>query len=197
VADCYTFPTQPFGPNPGYAVFNDVDAYIALKQFTPNVAGRYIYFADLRIRTRPQGIILANSGSAGSITGFGNTNVFWRSVAGTPDPPLPLNEWFTYALEREWFFPTGNRWRAYVNEVEVANFTGANFQQRFNLLGGNRPTVPPQFGDFDMKNFLFLKGSPEVPQVILDMPLIVNACDQGPLANHGQTFNMGLPSCLP
>jgi len=195
VSDCYDFPPPPTGPNPGYAVFNDVDAYIALTNNTPSIAGRWRIQADVRYHSLPQNWILCHSNLVNNIAGTGDPNAWYRSNNGPINPQFPLDVWLNFSFEREWRVPTGNRFQLFINDQERANFGGVNFALVFNRLGGDRGTVPRQFGDFDMRNLLVQTNNAGMLNTILDMPLINNACDEGPLANHGTAFNMGLPSC--
>lgn len=195
VSECYSF---PFPPGGGFARFNGSNAWIELTNLTPNVAGTWQWQADIFIRSRNGAWIMAHQTSGSSRTGYNITNGNWVTANVATTPIAPLNTWFQLRMEREWSVPTGNHMKVFFDGVQVGSTLRPNFQTQFNTLGGNRPGTPPfQFGDFDMKNLLFRIGGPSSPSTILDMPLVDNTCDLGPLENHGIPHNMLLPGCPP
>ena len=106
---------------------------------------------------------------------------------------VPLNVWFKFRFERGWNNPTPLQANVYIDDVLVADWTITTLPVgRFHILGAH--PFNSQWGDFDMRNLKFYHGTLATPQLVLDMPLIENALDLSPEANHGTTFNMDLPS---
>lgn len=196
--DCFDFPPSQGPPIDDFANFNGTDSWIELTNLTPAISEPWRYSADLFIRDRVGAWVLCNSGGVDPRTGYNQARQQWRNVVSATVPDVPLNEWFTWRMERDWSVPTGNRFRAFVNDVQVANVTGPNFALAFNALGGNRP-LPAlnRWADMKMRNLLLQDTSVASPRTVLDMPLIDNSCDLSPFENHGIPHNMTLPACPP
>lgn len=195
VPECYSFP-NPLGD--GFANFNGSDSWIELTNSTPNVAGRWIYTAQLFIRDPVGAWVMCSTTSVNPRTGYNDDFGQWRSAKVATDSSAPLNQWFEFRMEREWAVPTGNHMKVYFDGIEVGSSLQPNYQLSFNALGGNRPNpAANKWADMRMRDLLFRRGSPAAPQVVLDMPLRQNTCDLGPFANHGIPHNVGLPACPP
>jgi hypothetical protein len=194
IADCFSFPRLE-APLEA-ARFDGSTTQLRLTNYTGAIAGSWEIAGDIYLRSGDGVVLLADSASTLNWAGFGTggTAAFFRSSTGAIDPPLPLNEWFSFRFEREWTFPTGNRFRVFVNDQQRSNFGGTNWSISFNRIG-YRPPATERYMDADLKNFKVRRGSAAAPVVVLDMPLTTNTCDVGPLQNHGIPINMNLPPC--
>lgn len=182
-------------PDEPFALFNGIDSYI---HWTPNIgplASSFLISGEVYLRSAVRAWVLTHSTSTTTIFGFQAGLCHWRSNNGLITPALPLDEWFEFEFEREWLFPTGNRYRLRINGVERANFNGPNYSLSFDESGVRHGVSPTQWSNFDLRNLVILTGSPASPIVELDAPLFFDACDSGPNAIKGETFNMDLPSC--
>lgn len=193
VSECYDPPGAELGPIGGFAEFNGIDSYIELDHITTNTRQAFSCSADIRVHDGAVVPIFGHNTSA-RIFGPEADDLRWVSrdfaVGGFP----PLNTWFNLRLELEWTDPTTLTWATFIDDVEVLKVARSRTTPGFHNLGVKQFGGIPTWGHFDMKNLLYLTGSPASPVVQLDMPLQVNALDLGPDANHGTTFNMALPS---
>lgn len=193
--ECFSFPL--IEEEEDFANFNGTNSYIQLEAFTPQIATRWEMSGEMYLRSNLKAWLLVHSSQNLVRAGFSGGLAQYRTSTGAISPPLPLDEWFAFRFEREWTFPTGNFFRLFVNETQVAQFGGVNWALQFDQIGHPRFEEDVPWPNYDLRNFRVLIGTPESPITVLDMPLEVNACDQGADENHGTTFNMALPSCPP
>lgn len=193
MSECYNIEGSP--PVIDMASYNGVDARIQLDHKTTLIGGSFSMSGEIFLRTDFTAWLLTTTTSVVGFTGFSNGLAHWRTNNGIISPPLPLNEWFNFRFEREWTVPSGNQYRVFVNDVQVALFGGPNFALEFDEMGARTSLTPDQWGDYDIRNFLLQRGSFASPITVLDMSMNGNACDAGPDSNNGTTFNMPLPSC--
>jgi hypothetical protein len=193
LSDCYDFPLLE--GTPGFAAGNGVDAWIALDTFTGDIVNRWQWQGDFFFRTFTRAFVLANGSVSSVITGISPTTAYFGSISVPHGGVIPLDEWVHISVERSWQSSSGALMKVFLNSVEIGSGVRGNPQLVFNRMIGNRPTNPAQFGNFDVKNFQLVTGRPEAPNVQLNMPLILNACDAGSQGNNGTTFNMDLASC--
>jgi hypothetical protein len=193
VPECYSF---PFPPGEGFANFNELDAWIDLKTTTGVIGAPWQWSADLYIRDPNHMMPLVSTTTSNSFSGYDGGRGWWSLAGITSSQQIPIEQWFTFRLERKWSFPTSNNNRLFFDDVQVSSQSKPNYAQQFNALGGNRPNpVVNKWSDMRMRNLLLRKGNPASPTVVLDMPLTDNTCDLSPNANHGTPFNMLLPGC--
>jgi hypothetical protein len=191
--DCFNFPL--IESTPGFAEGNGADAWIELDTFTGNIVNRWQWQGDFFFRSLQRAFVLVNGSVSSVISGVSSATAYFGSISVPHFGVIPLNTWVHISVERSWQSPTGALMKMFLDHVEVGSAVRGNPQLVFNRMIGNRPTSPTQWGDFDVKNFELVTGTPAVPNVQLNLPLIINACDAGPRGNDGTTHNMSLPSC--
>ncbi len=189
VSDCYDFDL----PEPPGAEFNGVDAFIDLQFSTGVDSGPFSVSMDMVLRGADPHPILgfAAGNSAYQIIGG---DLFWGPVNIAQGIFPALGVPFNLRTEFEWTLGAQLTYQTFIDNVLVAQTT--TNRQNFNVgqLGKRNQNVPAVFGHFDMKNLFWQRGTFAEPIVELDMPLLVNAIDNGPKGNDGTTFNMALPS---
>jgi hypothetical protein len=192
LSECYDFPLHP-DLDPGFAAFNGVDAYISLTQNTPNFNAPFVLQADVRLHDVTSfWPIFGKEGTGGFVGMDGDDLIFVILILDTDWVPV-LDTWFNWRLEFEQETQLG--YKLFIDDVEVMHRTTNRVFAQLNNLGVYRHNSDPTiWANMDMKNLKILTGDPPSTDVKLDMPLIVNALDSGPLENHGTTFNMDLPS---
>lgn len=189
VDECYPFKLTPVG----MAAMNGTDAYIALDQQIPLEGGPSFFEADVRLRQTDWNPFLAPAVQQSQIAILGTDGTYGARRLDLPDLPA-FDVWFKYRIEFEWSSGLQLNYKAWIDDVLQDELTGARVFIRARNIGVRTHSGTPVWGDFDIKNLLFKRGSFASPVTILDMPLIENALDLGPSANHGTTFNMALPS---
>lgn len=193
VSQCWDLPGQPMVFGPGAAEFNGVDAYIALDHDTFTHNDNHFLEADIR---RLDTLLLPILGreTSGSIWGLDDDEGWYSVQRFNPIVYPAVGTWFKYRQEFEWSSGLQLRYQVFIDDVMVFDATRSRINAFWQNLGVRRRAGPTDWGKFDMKNLKVLRGTPATPIVSLDMPLIENALDLGPDANHGTTFNMDLPS---
>lgn len=192
MSECYTF--HPEDLQALSAEFNGADSYIALDHNLVNTNSDFVIEARLRLHA-PDDFwpLMGIEGSGGFLGMEGSDFIFGNLRLATSWTPL-LNQWFTWRIEFEQ--PEQLKYRLFIDDVEVMDRTVARQHLQFNRLGVHKHSVPDTtWAHMDMKFLKFLTGAYPSSIVALDMPCAADACDIGPDANHGETFNMELPSC--
>lgn len=195
----YTFSEckQPAGQvmvfAPSFAEFNGTDSYIALTTTVgaPNVP--CVLKADIRRRGFPWIWPIFGIEGTGGFWGMDLSQIIFGNLTLDTDWTEVDDVWFKweYRFEQD----TQLHHQLFIDDVEVMDRTTNRQFMNPNVLGVFRHnSFPTIWGHFDMKNLLYLHGTPGNFTTRLDMPLTENALDLGPFNNHGTTFNMDLPS---
>lgn len=191
MSDCFLFPRALPAPL-DFAAFNGTDTSILFDQFTNDTDARYQLEFDARFRDFSTNALLARTDNTVSWVNINRGAVEWKQFAISFSPSLVNNVWYRIRLEYNWNDPGTGR-KLYLDGLLNAHLpSSGNVDLHFNLMGKKGPTY---IGDFDCKNLTLLDTDPASPRVVLDMPLLVNACDVGELSIKGTTENMSLPSC--
>ena len=198
MSECYDF--TPYLAPPvvdTFATFNGVDTYLQLDGTTPFFGWPSKIECDVRFRSLNRAIFLGHN-TGGSYSFYIHNNRWHFSGNNALINPLPaLDTWLHMEFERGWRNPASGARNLRFDDVLVSSFQGANFAVQANRIGGNIPVPPTMWADMDLRNLTIDNGDVNNPNLILDMPLVDNACDVGPFAFKGTTFNMDLPSCPP
>lgn len=190
MSECWLFP--PLVAPAGFAAFNGTDTSILFDQFTNDTDARYQLEFDARFRDFSTNALLARTDNTVAWVNINRGGVAWKQFNIAFSPFLVNNVWYRIRLEYNWNDPGTGR-KLYLDGVLNAHLPASgNVDLHFNLMGKKGPTY---IGDFDCKNLTLLDTDPAAPRVLLDMPLIADACDVGELSIKGTTENMLLPSC--
>lgn len=189
VDECY-----PFKPFPvGMAAMNGTDSYISLDHNIPRLDVPFKISADIRLHNVTSFWPLFGLDNSGGFTGMDEDDtIFGFLRIGTTWVPV-LDVWFNWRFEFEQVSQLN--YRTFIDDVQVDESTfGRQFSHR-NMLGVYKHGVSGTiWADMDVKNLKLTIGDVPSTNVVLDMPLIDNALDLSPDANHGTTFGMDLPS---
>lgn len=197
--DWYTFSecSTPAGEEKefvaGFAEFNGIDSYIALTSSLGSMNTPFVFKADIRRRGFNWIWCIFGKEGTGGFFGMDLSQVLFGNLTLDTSWTEVDDVW----MEWEYHFEQDGQLRhqLFINGVEVMDQTTNRQFMNPNVLGVYRHnSFPTLWGHFDMKNLIYQKGTPGDFDIILDMPLIDNALDLGPLSNHGTTFNMELPS---
>lgn len=189
VSDCYLFPLLP----PGWAAFNGTDAYIKLTSLMSFSNNPFRLSCELRLnQTANHWPILGRDGTGGFFGMRDDDIIFGNLTLPTTWTPI-TDVWFTWVYE---FEPETQLQHKLTIAGTVVKDTTTNRQHTpFDTIGVYRHGVANTlWADMDMRDLKIETGTPGDYTTLLDMPLRENALDLGPLANHGTTFNMPLPS---
>lgn len=189
VADCFSFPRLAVG----FAAFNGVDSYVSLDHNIDGFAQAFTMDADIRLHDVTTFWPILGREASGGFFGMDGADLIFGNLR-LPTTWVPvLDTWFHWRYEFEQDVQLEHA--LFINQVEVMRqATNRQFSQ-FNNLGVYRHSLPaPIWGNFDMHDLKIMDGDSGGQTVKLDLPLILNALDLGPEANHGTTFNMPLPS---
>lgn len=192
MSECYEFPFHP-DFDPGFADFNGIDGYISLSQNVTFANAPFRLSAEVRLRsTVNQWPILGKENSGGFFGMIDSRIIFCNLLLPTSWTPVK-DVWVTWVYE---FEPvTQLQHKLTIAGTVVRDSTNNRQQCNFNNLGVFRRTQPGVlWADMDMRHLKIETGTPGNYTTLLDMPLLVNALDSGPQANHGTTHNMLLPS---
>jgi hypothetical protein len=128
----------------------------------------------------------------GLFYGFNNRKSFkwWSQTLQLPDG-LVLNEWNHVEVEYDWSIPGGS-YTVWIDGIFQVTKPGVFITWVCNQFGRRGTTVE---GEFDMKNVKLWDGTPGAPNLLVDVPLDLDACAVVPIGTKGTTFNMMLPSC--
>jgi hypothetical protein len=192
MSECWTF--LPGDLQQLFAEFNGVDSYIRLDHDLVNVNSDFVIEAEIRLHD-PDNFwpLMGRDGSGGFLGMEGSDFIFGNLRLATSWTPL-LNQWFTWRLEFEQ--PLQLKYMLFIDDVEVMDRTTNRQSVQFNTLGVYRHGVSgTKWAHMDVKLLKFLTGTAPSSVVALDMPMAQDSCDQGPDENHGEAFEMDLPTC--
>lgn len=173
---------------------NGVDAWIdAPSQLLVNHPKIKMVF-DFRLHSAAQQIVLGRSNQLSQFTSISQDRFTWRSNRVDFSPLLNQGQWYNCDYRFNWDIVDG------LNRVSIdggADITsaGAQVAQLIDQIGKQGGAAPTSH--FDLKVMTVESGGASSPATVIDMPLDVNACDDGPNSWDGTTFNMTLPSCPP
>ncbi|GAG93458.1 unnamed protein product, partial [marine sediment metagenome] len=193
LSECYN--PLPGPPVEDYASFNGVDSALTLDHLTGNWGTTWQWSGDFYFRSLTNAHITILAAGAAVISGISPTQGYARDKTVNHGLSVPLNEWVNIRLERNWSEPGTGKLKIWVNGVEKGQNITSMPNMNMDTIGGVRPTIIPTVANLDMRNFKLEIGTPGLPVIKLDLPLQVNACDDGPLGNDGTTVNMQLASC--
>lgn len=189
---CFTFPEEL--PPLGMAEFNGIDSYISLLNTLAGFAQPFKLDAEIRLHDVTTFWPILGRDLSGGFFGMDGADIIFGTLRKPTSWVPVLDQWFTWEYEFEPL--TQLQHKLTINDVVVNDSTNSRQFSTFNNLGVFRHGVPATiWGNFDMRNLLYRKGTPGNYTTVLNMPLNTDACDIGPNLNHGTTFNMTLPSC--
>lgn len=190
MSECWVFPAP--APVDGFAEFNGVNTSILFDQFTNITDPRYQLEFDARFHDFSTNALLARTDNTVNWVNINRGGVAWKQFNIAFSPFLVNDVWYRIRLEYNWNDPGTGR-KLYLDGVLNAHLPASgNVDLLFNLMGKKGPTY---IGDFDLKNLTLFDTDPATPRILLDMPLLVDACDVGELSIKGTTENMTLASC--
>lgn len=192
MSECWQFPES--APPLLFAEFNGLDAYIATGGNGFGFSGRWKWEAEYRIRTFTDCWPLQSASVWFVRGGIDATNVLIQNNGVPHGGSVVLDQWQKITLQRGWNGAADGLSELFVDDVFVDDNVTANTGGPFHYFGGNAPIGSGNFGDFDMRNMKIQTDNGGIVTVV-DFPLTTNACDLGPSAFSGTTFNMSLPSC--
>lgn len=191
MSDCFRFP-RPDLPDDTFAEFNDDDANIHFDAHTNLTGSRHKTEADIRINTIENIAFMGRTNNSTKYNLLTNLLFSWRSSLVVFTTPIPLGVWGRIRIEFNWSQP-GTQWKIWWNDVLIGeDAVFGSFNNTFNCFGRRASTIE---GDFDMKNFSLLGGTPAIPVEMWICELINDACDTGEKSLKGTTVAMTLPSC--
>lgn len=197
--DWYTFTEcrEPDGQEmvfpPSFAEFNGEDSYISLTAAVGAMNNPFVLKADIRRRGFPWIWPIFGIEGQGGFHGMDLSQMIFGNLTLDTDWTEVDDVWFRweYRFEQD----TELHHQLFIDDVEVMDRTVARQFMNPNNLGVFRHNSFPEiWGHFDMKELLYLVGTPGSFEIRLNMPLTENALDLSDNENHGTTFNMDLPS---
>ena len=190
ISECMTFPAPP--PS-GFASMNGVDSWVKFTTWFPNGTTRFLWEYEIR-PTAPVSNLSIRGDSTNGAFFMGHatpTNAVWWNRSVNLTPGLVTGIWQSCRMEHDWSIP-GDFYTFWIDGVQNGQNAGTFTPSWFDEIG----KVGPNFrGTFDLRNIKHTTGTPAAPNVILDFPLLVDACPVVGLPIKGTTFNMTLPSC--
>lgn len=197
--DWYTFSEckEPAGEEmdfpPSFAEFNGEDSYIALTESVGQMNDPFILSADIRRRGFPWIWPIFGVDGAGGFHGMDLSQIIFGNLTLDTDWTEVDDVWFKWEYR---FEQDGQlRHQLFIDDVEMMDRTTNRQFMNPDVLGVFRlNSFPTIWGHFDMKELLYLVGTPGDFEIRLNMPLTENALDLSDNENHGTTFNMDLPS---
>jgi len=190
--ECYAFPRQS-SENGGFAEFNGVDSYIELDHNVNAFSLPFRVTYEMRWKVVQNWKPMFGNFEAGGFFGMKQE----RSVFGglsIPTTWVPVTDhWVSYRYD---FEQTGQlAHQLYIDDIVRMDAIASRQFMSANRLGVYRHGLLGElWAAMDVRNLKYLTGTVGDFTTVLDMPLIENALDLGPQANHGTTFNMDLPS---
>lgn len=191
VSECIDLAPAPVS---GFAAMNGVDAWIdAPSQLLINDSKIRMIF-DFRLHSAAQQIVVGRSNQLAQFTSISQDRFTWRGNRVDFSPLLNQGQWYNCDYRLDWDIVDG------LNRVSIdggADITssGSQIAQLIDQIGKQGGAAPTSH--FDLKVMTIERGGASSPTTMIDMPLDVNACDDGPNSWDGTTFNMVLPSCPP
>jgi hypothetical protein len=188
-SECYEFPEDDIG----HAAMNGVDAYIKLDNPLGAINFDFVIELDVRLnQTVNHWPVFGVQGTGGFIGMQGADLIVGAAQRTTSWTPV-TDVWFNWRLEFEQ--QSQLNYELFIDDVKVLDTVTNRLNFQPNTIGVYKQGVPGTlWADADFKNLKVRTGDAPSSDVRLDMPLIENALDLGPLANNGTTFNMPLPS---
>jgi hypothetical protein len=191
MSECYTFP--PPDPPSINAAFNGTDAYVALDHALPGTNNPFILEAQVRFNVIQENPLFG-VGSAGGFIGFRDDHDWTHgNIRPDPDFEAELGVWYLVRFEFE-----QRATLSYDLLVDDVNVWAATANRQFisvNRLGVYRQGVSNTlWSDMDMRDLKWWVGDAPSTDLVLDMPMRVNALDLSDEENHGTPFNMDLPA---
>lgn len=189
IAECWDIPVPP--PPMGFAELNGVDSDVIYVPIATANGARWFQEFDIRPHSTAEIVVLGKTFNTTQWSGF--TDVFCRFMGFLVDmgSPLNLDVWTTIRFEHAWT-ANDNTYRVFWDGVPMGTKVAGTQSHAFNTHGKRGPSF---IGHYDLRNLQWVTGNPAAPIVLMDCPLIVNACDAGPDLLKGTTTNMVLPSC--
>jgi hypothetical protein len=178
---------------PGFAEFNGTDSYIALTDSVGQLNVPFVLRADIRRRGFPHIWPIFGVEGTGGFFGMDFSQIIFGNLTLDTDW-IEVDDVF---FEWEYRFEQDAQLhhQLFIDGVEVMDRTTNRQFLNPNVLGVFRHnSFPTIWGHFDMKNLILKRGTPGNFDIVLKMPLIVDATDHSSHDNHGTTFNMDLPS---
>jgi len=189
LSECWTFESA----EEGFCECNGVDSYVLFDTFFPLVATRFRMEFDIRpTGADTQLVVYGYTGFGSFFYGFNHRHSFqwWSNTLALPDG-IVLNEWNHVAVEYDWSIPGGS-YSVWIDGVFQITQAGPFVTWVWDEIGRRGTLIA---GEFDIKNAKLWDGTPASENLLIDVPLTVNACAVEPPSIKGTTFNMDLPSC--
>lgn len=192
MSDCYVLEEQAAPAPPSlFAELNGIDSKITFIPRSDSSGTRW----KIEFEIRPHGnsllVVLGNVDFSTTVFGFEGINIRWHDERTSMGSALPLDVWTTVRFEHG-FDADDNTYRVFWDDVPKGTRVENADSKKFSAIGVRKTTIE---GEFDLRNLLFTITDGITETVLMDLPLTVNACDEGPKAMIGTTFNMDLPSC--
>jgi hypothetical protein len=189
VNECFTFPELPAG----MAAFNGINAYIKLDNPLGAINQDFVIDLDVRLnQTVNHWPVFGVQGTGGFIGMQGADLIIGAAQRTTSWTPV-TDVWFNWRLEFEQ--QSQLNYELFIDDVKVLDTVTNRLNFQPNTIGVYKQGVSGTlWADADFKNLKVKNGDAPSSNVLLDMPLLENALDIGPLLNHGTTFHMPLPS---
>lgn len=191
ISDCFEFIRDAPAPV-DFAEFNALDAYIHNLTPTVDTTGAWRMQFDVRLHDHVECMLLCKSFNTTRWTKIRSIDISYVNRVIVFTTPLNLEQWYHIDWRFNWDAPDG-LYRVSVDGGPDDTQAGSAINVRWDRYSKRGAQLP--IGWYDLKNLLFENGTALSSVVYLDQKLQVNACDDGPDARHGETFNMTLPSC--
>lgn len=193
VADCFTFPSILPPPEEGFARMNGVNAYVLFNDIAPLVATRFKMEFDIRPTGADTQLVCfgyTGFGSFGYMFNDRHNFQWWNQTFFLPDG-LVLDEWNHVTIEYDWSIP-GASYSIWIDGILQITQGGSFVTWVWDEIGRRGSLIA---GQFDLKRARLWDGTPGAPNLLVDVPLVDDACAVVPLTLKGTTFNMDLSSC--
>lgn len=190
--DCMPFDLIE-GPEQGFCECNGTDSYILFDTRFPLVATRFKCEFEIRPTGADTQLVCfgyTGFGSFGYMFNGRHNFQWWNNNIFLP-VGLILNEWNTVRVEYDWSIPGAN-YSIWINGVLEATQAGGFVTWVWDEIGRRGSLIA---GEFDLKQAKLWDGTPVSPNLLVDVPLDIDACAVVPPTIKGTTFNMDLASC--
>lgn len=189
LSECWEI--EPPAPAGGDADLNGVDSDIIFDARTDWNGARYYLEFDIRNREDIGIVVLGKTFNTTQYFGFTGEYAFWNGYLTWMGEILTLDTWIHIRFEWAWT-AEDSTYRVFWDGAPKGTKVGALRFNQFDTIGKKGPAF---VGNYQLKNLFYATGEPGSEITLLDMPLIVDACDAGPDLIKGTTTNMVLPSC--
>lgn len=173
------------------AEFNDVDARINFSPKSVTLLPRWSVEFDIRPHSLADITVMGHSENTFTTLGFFFLFMRYNNMLINMGSRLPADVWTSVRMDYSWPIDDGF-YRVFWDDVprglQELPMTGKVFDQ----MGANFDDIK---GHFDLRLLKWVHGTPAAPITFIETALEQNACDVGPSAMKGTTFNMALPSC--